>query len=80
MMHCPHCFTPRFRTSRLRLRDLPHLAFLQFPVRCGVCRERFYVGIALALHLFQIRKIHAAEKEELRRDRYKLRKKTEYPV
>ena len=47
-MNCPHCGTPRFRDSILRLTDIPRLFLLQVPVRCLLCRERFAIGISLA--------------------------------
>lgn len=50
-MNCPHCGTPRFRSSRLSFTDLPRLAMLQVPVRCLLCRERFHIGIFLAFRL-----------------------------
>jgi hypothetical protein len=70
-MNCPYCGTPKFRTSRVRFSDIPRLALLQFPVRCRLCRERFHVGLSLALHLLQSQRVR--EKEELdlqRRQKY----------
>jgi hypothetical protein len=62
-MKCPYCDSPKFRTSRIRMSDVPRLALLQYPVRCRLCRERFYVGVTLALHLLQAQR--ARQKEEL---------------
>jgi hypothetical protein len=70
-MNCPYCGTPKFRTSRVRFSDIPRLALLQFPVRCRLCRERFYVGLSLALHLLQSQRIREREDEALRREKYK---------
>ncbi len=69
-MNCPYCGTPKFRTSRVRLADLPRLALLQYPVRCKLCRERFHVGLGLALHLFQSQRARAREEAAERRERY----------
>jgi len=70
-MNCPYCGTPKFRTSRIRFSDLPRLALLQFPVRCRLCRERFHVGMSLALHLAQSQRVREAEQAKDRRDKYK---------
>ena len=70
-MNCPHCGTPKFRTSRIRMTDMPRLALLQFPVRCRVCRERFHVGISLALHMLQAQRVRDEEEAALRREKYK---------
>jgi hypothetical protein len=71
VMNCPFCGTPKFRTSRVRVSDIPRLAVLQFPVRCRLCRERFYVGFSLALHLLQSQKVREREEEALRMGKYK---------
>jgi hypothetical protein len=70
-MNCPYCGTPKFRTSRVRFSDIPRLALLQFPVRCRLCRERFHVGISLALHLLQSQRVREKEESELRREKFK---------
>ncbi len=70
-MRCPYCGTPKFRTSKLRITDFPRLALLQFPVRCKVCRERFYVGISLALHVLQAQRVRKAEEAAAQREEYK---------
>jgi hypothetical protein len=70
-MNCPYCGTPKFRTSRIRLSDIPRLALLQLPVRCRLCRERFHVGISLALHLMQSQRIRETEEAEERRGKFK---------
>jgi hypothetical protein len=70
-MNCPYCGTPKFRTSRLRLTDVPRIALLQFPVRCRLCRERFHVGISLALHLLQAQRVREQEEAAIRREKYK---------
>jgi len=76
-MNCPYCGTPKFRTSRIRLADLPRLALLQFPVRCRLCRERFHVGMSLALHLLQSQRVREIEEAALRREKYKTGEKNE---
>jgi hypothetical protein len=75
-MNCPYCGTPKFRTSRIRLVDLPRLALLQYPVRCKLCRERFHVGLPLALHLFRSQKARAREEATERRERYQPKEKS----
>jgi hypothetical protein len=79
-MNCPYCGTPKFRTSRVRISDLPRLALLQFPVRCRLCRERFHVGISLALHMLQAQRVREAEESEIRREKYKNKDKSENPA
>jgi hypothetical protein len=76
-MNCPYCGTPKFRTSHVRFSDLPRLALLQFPVRCRLCRERFHVGVSLAMHLLQSERVREGEEAELRREKYKAKDNTE---
>lgn len=76
-MNCPYCGTPKFRTSRVRISDIPRLALLQFPVRCRLCRERFHVGMSLALHMLKAEKVREGEEAELRREKYKNKDKSE---
>jgi len=64
----------------VRISDIPRLALLQFPVRCRLCRERFHVGISLALHLLQSQRVREGEEAEQRREKYKSKDKTENPV
>ena len=52
-MNCPHCGTPRFADSRIRLADIPRLFLLKVPVRCLVCRERFSIGMSVASRMRQ---------------------------
>jgi hypothetical protein len=61
----------------VRFSDIPRLALLQFPVRCRLCRERFHVGISLALHLLQSQRVREKEDAEQRRDKYKGKDNTE---
>jgi hypothetical protein len=42
--------------SRLRWSDLERLALLQYPVRCRNCQKRTFVGLPLALALYQARR------------------------
>jgi hypothetical protein len=60
--------------------DLPRLALLQFPVRCRLCRERFHVGISLALHLLQSERVRAGEEAERRLEKYKTPDSGERPA
>lgn len=55
-MTCAECASSNFRLSRFRFRDLERLALLQYPVRCRNCRRRTYVGLPLALALYQARR------------------------
>jgi len=64
----------------VRFSDIPRLALLQFPVRCRLCRERFHVGISLALHLLQSQRIREGEYEELKREKYKAKDNKETPA
>jgi hypothetical protein len=42
---CRSCGSSDLRTSRFRLKDLPFLLILHYPMRCWVCRERDYMFI-----------------------------------
>jgi hypothetical protein len=42
--------------SRFRWSDLERLALLQYPVRCRNCHRRMFVGLPLALALYQARR------------------------
>jgi hypothetical protein len=53
---CVECASSSFRLSRFRWTDLERLALLQYPVRCRNCRRRSYVGLPLALALYQARR------------------------
>ncbi|MGA7525012.1 MAG: hypothetical protein WBW84_21360 [Acidobacteriaceae bacterium] len=57
-MVCAHCQGTEFRLSGLRLRDLEHLAVLQYPMRCRYCHHRTYGSFLLALVLYQTRRHH----------------------
>jgi len=61
----------------VRFSDIPRLALLQFPVRCRLCRERFHVGISLALHLLQSQRVREREETEQRREKFKGKDNTE---
>jgi hypothetical protein len=62
----------------VRISDLPRLALLQFPVRCRLCRERFHVGLSLALHLLQSQRVREREEQEAhRREKFKGNDKSE---
>lgn len=39
------CGSSDLRASRLRLKDIPFLLILRYPMRCWVCRERVYIFI-----------------------------------
>jgi hypothetical protein len=62
-MVCVRCKATEFRLSSLRLKDLEHLAVLQYPMRCRSCHHRTYGSLLLALVLFQIRRHHFGNKE-----------------
>jgi len=64
----------------VRFSDIPRLALLQFPVRCRLCRERFHVGISLALHLLQSQRVREGEEASARREKYKGKDKTHTSV
>jgi hypothetical protein len=53
---CVECSSSSFRLSRFRWTDLERLALLQYPVRCRNCNRRTYVGLLLALALYQARR------------------------
>jgi hypothetical protein len=42
---CHLCGSNELCTSRLRLKDIPHLLRLHYPMRCWVCRNREYVPL-----------------------------------
>ena len=44
-MRCPTCFSSDLRRSRLRSSDFPALAVGRFPLRCRVCRSRFFAWL-----------------------------------
>ncbi len=64
----------------MRFSDVPRLALFQFPVRCRLCRERFHVGISLALHLLQAERVREGEEAAIRREKYKNKDKSGYSV
>jgi hypothetical protein len=64
----------------VRISDIPRLALLQFPVRCRLCRERFHVGLSLALHLLQSQRVREDEDTTARREKYKGKNGTQKPV
>jgi len=66
-MNCPYCGHAGFRSSHLRLSDLPRLVLLRLPARCQLCRERFSVSLSLALRMR--RAVHAARQNELQNSR-----------
>ena len=55
-MTCAECASSSFRLSRFRWSDLERLALLQYPVRCRNCHRRMFVGLPLALALYQARR------------------------
>ena len=65
-MNCPYCGTSKFRTSRLRLEDVPRLALLQLPVRCRSCRERSYSTVSIFLETLKAQRLR--EEEALARE------------
>lgn len=63
-MICSRCKATEFRLSSLRLRDLPRLLLLHYPVRCRFCHRRAHAGILLALMLLQLRRHHLGTGEQ----------------
>jgi hypothetical protein len=56
VMMCTDCSSSSFRLSRFRWTDLERLALLQYPVRCRECGRRMFVGLPLAIALYQARR------------------------
>ena len=50
-LSCQVCGLANFRTSHLRLSDLPRLLILQYPIRCAECRTRTFVPCGPVLRL-----------------------------
>lgn len=50
-MRCYHCRSTNLRLSHIQLFDVPKILRLKIPLRCRSCRERFYVGLNLALRI-----------------------------
>ena len=55
-LNCLYCYSSRLRFSRFHLFDIPRLLFLQLPVRCRSCGERFYANIFVAWKLGFVKK------------------------
>lgn len=62
-MMCGRCKGTEFRLSRVKWRDVPRLAALEYPMRCRACHHRMYGGWELALMLKQLRRFHLGAKE-----------------
>ncbi len=67
-MNCPYCGTSTFRLSHLRLTDFSRLILLRFPVRCRLCRERFYVFLSTAMSVRRLHRQHIQEKVAFRNE------------
>ena len=50
-LSCHDCGSKNLRTSLLRFRDVLHLLEFQYPVRCRICKKRWYAPLFLTLHL-----------------------------
>jgi len=62
-MECKLCGSTKFRVSRLRLPDVSHLIFFQYPIRCRVCYKREFVSLLKALSVRRANKArHEAER------------------
>jgi len=64
----------------VRFSDIPRLALLQYPVRCRLCRERFHVGLSLAMHLLQSQRVREGEDAQLKREKYKAKDNKQTPA
>jgi hypothetical protein len=42
---CPSCASSDLRTSRFRRTDIRRLFLLKVPLRCRICRERYYAPL-----------------------------------
>ena len=49
-IYCLSCSSTDLRFSRFRLKDLPFLLILRYPMRCWVCRRREYQPILRVLN------------------------------
>lgn len=61
MKTCTTCYSAIFRLSRVRVKDLPRLLILMYPVRCIECFRRSYVFLPVALRLKTTRKTHTPQ-------------------
>jgi TPR repeat protein len=50
-LNCAACDSAKLRRSRLRVRDLPRLLTLRYPIRCYGCSKRGFVSAWAALKL-----------------------------
>lgn len=44
-MYCLSCGRSETFRSHFRVSDIPHLFLFQYPVRCRVCRRRYYTSL-----------------------------------
>ncbi len=51
VLHCPDCYSTRFKLSRVRPEDRLQLLFFRYPVRCRKCRARIYAPRSYANYL-----------------------------
>ena len=55
-MLCPDCYSDKFRLSRLRLRDVPFLVALKYPLRCKNCQTRIHTSLPQAFEVMRKRR------------------------
>lgn len=68
LMNCIWCGSPNLRSSRMRLSDFTRLPRLQFPVRCGYCEQRYFVGLLSVLRLRSDSKARRVERRRRQAD------------
>ena len=51
VVHCPTCYSTKFRLSRMRPEDRFQRILFRYPVRCRQCSARLYVNRAYANYL-----------------------------
>lgn len=45
---CPECGSAKVRQAHLQFKDAIHLLILKYPVRCRICRKRWYLPLRRA--------------------------------
>ena len=63
-MHCPTCYSTRFRLSRIRAGDRLQLMFFRYPVRCRKCDARLYASRTYANYLRKLGRVSLREGEK----------------
>ncbi len=54
VLHCPTCYSTKFRLSKIRPEDRFQLLLFRYPVRCRKCTARIYAGRSYANYLKKI--------------------------